>query len=171
MAAIARRARAEPATAIYVTVDDMLAADPALGPERPAVGTAAQLSDAELLTLAVLQALLRSYTTEARFLRYANEQLKALFPYLPKRPAYNKRPRRSAQMMAAVTRALANACSAWWDDLWLVGSTPVECGRSRETAKRSDFAGWAPPTATAPATAAGPGGCDCTSSPPRAACR
>ena len=66
MAAIARRARAEPATAIYVTVDDMLAADPALGPERPAVGTAAQLSDAELLTLAVLQALLRSYTTEAR---------------------------------------------------------------------------------------------------------
>ena len=143
MAAIARRARAEPATAIYVTVDDMLAADPALGPERPAVGTAAQLSDAELLTLAVLQALLRSYTTEARFLRYANEQLKALFPYLPKRPAYNKRPRRSAQMMAAVTRALANACSAWWDDLWLVGSTPVECGRSRETAKRSDLAGWA----------------------------
>ena len=86
MAAIARRARAEPATAIYVTVDDMLAADHALGPERPAVGTAAQLSDAELLTLAVLQALLRSYTTEARFLRYANEQLKALFPYLPKRP-------------------------------------------------------------------------------------
>ncbi len=130
------------ATAIYVTVDDMLAADPALGPERPAVGIAPQLSDAELLTLAVLQALL-GYTNEARFLRYANEHLRALFPYLPKRPAYNKRLRRSAQMMAAVMRALASACSAWWDDLWLAGSTPVECGRSRETAKRSDLAGWA----------------------------
>ncbi len=29
------------------------------------------------------------------------------------------------------------------DDIWLVDSTPVECGRSRETAKRSDLAGWA----------------------------
>jgi len=29
------------------------------------------------------------------------------------------------------------------DDVWLVDSTPVECGRSRETAKRSDLAGWA----------------------------
>ena len=29
------------------------------------------------------------------------------------------------------------------DDVWVVDSTPVECGRSRETAKRSDLAGWA----------------------------
>ncbi len=27
--------------------------------------------------------------------------------------------------------------------MWIVDSTPVECGRSRETAKRSDLAGWA----------------------------
>jgi hypothetical protein len=27
--------------------------------------------------------------------------------------------------------------------VWVVDSTPVECGRSRETAKRSDLAGWA----------------------------
>ena len=130
------------ATALYVTIDDALAADPSLLPERPAVGIAPQLSDAELLTLAVLQALL-GYTSEARFLRYANERLRALFPYLPGRPAYNKRLRRSVQMMAAMIRLLASNCSSWWDDLWLVDSTPVECGRSRETAKRSDLAGWA----------------------------
>ena len=29
------------------------------------------------------------------------------------------------------------------DDVWVVDSTPVECGRSRETVKRSDLAGWA----------------------------
>ncbi|MCJ7780414.1 MAG: IS982 family transposase, partial [Acidimicrobiia bacterium] len=29
------------------------------------------------------------------------------------------------------------------DDVWLVDSTPVECGRSRETARRSDLVGWA----------------------------
>lgn len=27
--------------------------------------------------------------------------------------------------------------------MWIVDSTPVECGRSRETVKRSDLAGWA----------------------------
>lgn len=31
----------------------------------------------------------------------------------------------------------------WSDDVWIVDSTPVECGRSRETVKRSDLAGWA----------------------------
>jgi hypothetical protein len=29
------------------------------------------------------------------------------------------------------------------DDVWIADSTPVECGRSRETAKRSDLAGFA----------------------------
>jgi hypothetical protein len=27
--------------------------------------------------------------------------------------------------------------------VWVIDSTPVECGRSRETARRSDLAGWA----------------------------
>jgi hypothetical protein len=130
------------ATALYVTIDDALAVDPSLSPARPAVGIAPQLSDAELVTLAVLQALL-GFTSEARWLRYARQHLRALFPYLPQRPAYNKRLRRSVAMMAGVMRALASTCDAWWDGLWLVDSTPVECGRSRETAKRSDLAGWA----------------------------
>lgn len=38
---------------------------------------------------------------------------------------------------------LARQCPSWFDDVWLVDSTPVECGRSHETAKRSDLAGWA----------------------------
>jgi Transposase DDE domain len=31
----------------------------------------------------------------------------------------------------------------WTDDVWVVDSTPVDCGRSRETARRSDLAGYA----------------------------
>jgi hypothetical protein len=31
----------------------------------------------------------------------------------------------------------------WSDDVWVVDSTPAECGRSRGTVKRSDLAGWA----------------------------
>ena len=38
---------------------------------------------------------------------------------------------------------LACDTALWTDDVWVVDSTPVECGRSRETAKRSDLAGWA----------------------------
>ncbi|GAB2798621.1 hypothetical protein GCM10027091_32960 [Streptomyces daliensis] len=31
----------------------------------------------------------------------------------------------------------------WFDSHWILDSTPVECGRSRPTVKRSDMAGWA----------------------------
>jgi hypothetical protein len=31
----------------------------------------------------------------------------------------------------------------WTDDLWIADSTPVECGRSTQTVKRSALAGWA----------------------------
>lgn len=130
------------ATELYVAIDDILIAQPGLAPYRPKVGIVARLSDAELLTLAVLQSLL-GYSDEARFVRYAHAHLNGLFPYLPQRPAYNKRLRRSVEMLQGVMRVLATRCSAWHDDVWLIDSTPVECGRSRETAKRSDLAGTA----------------------------
>ena len=90
----------------------------------------------------MLQALL-VYTSEARFIRYAHTHLTELFPYIPARPGYNKRLRAAAAMMRHVTAALARRCPSFDDDVWLVDSTPVECGRSRQTAKRSDLAGWA----------------------------
>ncbi|MEA2001806.1 MAG: IS982 family transposase [Actinomycetota bacterium] len=130
------------ATALYVTVDDALTDHPHWAPERPEVGIAPKLSDAELLTLAVLQALL-GFTSEARFIRYAHTHLNPMFPYLPNRPGYNKRLRNAVTMMRHLTAWLARHCPSYTDDIWLVDSTPVECGRSRETAKRSDLAGWA----------------------------
>lgn len=66
-----------------------------------------------------------------------------LFPYLPRQPGYNKRLRKAAELIQQVTRLLAVDTSRWTDDVWVVDSTPVECGRSRETVKRSDLAGWA----------------------------
>jgi Transposase DDE domain len=103
---------------------------------------APQLSDAELVTLAVLQALL-GFTSEARWVRYAHAHLRHLFPYLPQQPGYNKRLRAAAGLIRHCIRVLAAGTSLWADDVWVVDSTPVECGRSRETAKRSDLAGWA----------------------------
>jgi hypothetical protein len=46
------------ATALYVKTDDLLKQAPHLAPWRPKVGIAPKLSDAELVTLAVMQALL-----------------------------------------------------------------------------------------------------------------
>ena len=50
------------ATALYVTCDDLLKSHPERVPVRPAVGLQPQISDAELVTLAVMQALL-GYTS------------------------------------------------------------------------------------------------------------
>ena len=130
------------ATALYVRTDDLLKESPQLAPWRPAVGIDPKLSDAELVTLAVMQALL-GFTSEARRLRHAPSQLRHLFPYLPRQPGYNKRLRGAAALIRYCIRVLAADTSAWTDDTWVVDSTPVECGRSRETAKRSDLAGWA----------------------------
>jgi len=130
------------ATALYVTIDDLLLANPDLLPERPAVGIAPLLSDAELLTMAVLQALL-GFANEARWIRHARRHLTAMFPYIPARSGYNKRLREATSMMSGVMRMIAMRCASRHDDLWLIDSTPVECGRSRETAKRSDLVGWA----------------------------
>jgi Transposase DDE domain len=130
------------ATALYVRADDFLADNPQHRPWRPKVGIAARLSDAELATLVVLQALL-GFTSEARWLRYANDHLRSMFPYLPRQSGYNKRVRAATAMLQALIGHLAQNTNQVSDDLWVVDSTPIECGRSRETAKRSDLAGWA----------------------------
>ena len=130
------------ATALYVTIDDLLQQAPHLAPWRPRVGIAPKLSDAELVTLAVMQALL-GFTSEARWLRHAGRHLRHLFPYLPGQSGSNKRLRRTVELIRHVIRALATDTALWSDDVWVVDSTPVECGRSRETAKRSELAGWA----------------------------
>ena len=46
------------ATALYVKTDDLLRMAPQRAPWRPTIGFSPQISDAELVTLAVMQALL-----------------------------------------------------------------------------------------------------------------
>ncbi len=130
------------ATALYVRVDDALKQHPDLAPWRPAVGLEPKLTDAELVTVAVMQGML-GFTSETRWLRHARRHLMTMFPYLPAQSGYNKRLRKAAPLMQAMIRVLAMECSSWSDDMWLIDSTPVECGRSRETTKRSELAGWA----------------------------
>jgi hypothetical protein len=88
-----------------VRTGDLLKESPQFAPLRPAVGMSPQLSDAELVTLAVLQALL-GFTSEARWVRHARAHLRHLFPYLPQQPGYNKRLRAARGLVRPCARVL-----------------------------------------------------------------
>jgi hypothetical protein len=125
---------------MYVKIDDMLRDWPDLAPVRPAAGTPLTLSDAELLTMAVMSALL-GFTSERRWLRYAGKELAGMFPRTIGQSGWNKRVRKAFFLFIRVIRMLAMDTSLWSDDVWVVDSAPVQCGCSRETVKRSDAAG------------------------------
>ena len=122
-------------TALYVKIDDSLVKD-----RRP--GRPVSLSHSELVCLAVAQALL-GFRSEHRWIRFAICHLRAMFPYLPHQPGYNKRLRAALPLVRQVIRDLAADSDFWSGNVWIADSTPVECGRSRPTARRSDLAGWA----------------------------
>ena len=122
-------------TAVYVVVDDLL-------PARSGPGRRPKITDAELITLAIAQIFL-DCPSERRFLRFARSRLGHLFPYIPKQPGYNKRLRRLAPAICQLIGHLARSSPSFCDRLRLIDSTPVPCGASRETVKRSELAGHA----------------------------
>jgi hypothetical protein len=121
--------------ALYVTIDELL--EPRRGPGHPP-----KLADSELICLAVAQVLL-GYRSERRWLRAVTDRLGHLFPYVCGQAAYNRRLRRAAPLVTQILHALAVACPSWCDQWRLLDATPVPCGASRETVRRSDLAGWA----------------------------
>ena len=123
-------------TALYVEIDDHVV------PARRGRGRRPRLSDAELVCLAVAQVLL-GFHVEHRWIRFAQCRLGHLFGYLPKQPDYNKRLRAAAPLLAKAMTHLARVSPSWCDDLRLIDATPVPCGTSRGTVKRSDLAGHA----------------------------
>ena len=70
----------------------------------------------------------------------AAKRLSHLFPKLPKQPGYWKRRNKLTEAIELVMAAFAADSPGHRDGLGLVDSTPVECGRSVETARRSRLA-------------------------------
>jgi hypothetical protein len=122
-------------TALYVRVDDLL-------PARNGPGRPPKITDAELIALAVAQMFL-GLSNDRKFLALARWRLGHLFPYLPKQPGYNKRLRALAPQIARVITHLAVTSPSFCEGLRLLDSTPVPCGQSRETARRSQLVGHA----------------------------
>lgn len=124
-------------TALYVFADDFLPGRP-----RSRPGRKPRITDAELICLAVAQVLL-DCPKERRFIRFARRRLGHLFGYIPGQSGYNKRVRALAPQICALLGALARLSPSWCDGLRLVDATPVPCGQSLATVKRSEFAGQA----------------------------
>ena len=124
-------------TALYVLIDDHVIPSGRRGPGRPK-----KLSDAELVCLAVAQVLLGA-RSEHHWLRLCYGRLGHLFPYLPKQPGYHKRLKAAGPLLAAALDFLAREVPSWHDPVRLIDATPVPCGASRETVRRSELAGWA----------------------------
>jgi hypothetical protein len=116
---------------VYCTADDLL-------PERPR-NARRKLSDAEIVTLCVAQVLM-GVPSDRRFLRAARRQLGHLFPRLPSQDALHKRRARLAETIEWLVGVFAAQSPGSRDDLLLLDSTPVECGRSLETTRRSQLA-------------------------------
>jgi hypothetical protein len=117
--------------AVFCAADDLL--------PKPAGNGKRILTDAEVVTLAVAQAMM-GIPSDARFLRAARKQLTHLFPLLPKRPGYYKRRERLSDRIESLIAVFARDSPGFHDDLVLVDSTPVECARSIETTHRSRLA-------------------------------
>jgi hypothetical protein len=116
---------------VYCTADDLL-------PRKPGNGRR-KLTDAEIVTLCVAQVLM-GIPSDRRFLRAARRQLGHLFPALPTQDALHKRRRRLADTIEWLIGVFTADSPGSRDDLVLLDSTPVECGRSVETTRRSDLA-------------------------------
>jgi Transposase DDE domain len=117
--------------AVFCTADDLL--------PRRAKNARRRITDAEVITLCIAQAML-GIASDERFLAVATKRLAHLFPVLPERSAYHKRRLRLAGVIEALIAEFARHSPGFYDDIALVDSTPVECARSLETTRRSQLA-------------------------------
>jgi hypothetical protein len=119
-------------TAVFATADDLLPAR-----VRNAMRS---VTDAEVVTLAVAQAMM-NIASDREFLAVARYRLRHLFPKLPQQPGYWKRRARLTETIEWLTAVFAQDSPGYHDNLVLLDSTPVECGRSVDTSRRSELAG------------------------------
>jgi hypothetical protein len=83
------------------------------------------------------------FDDERRWLRAASARVGHLFLRLLRQSEYNVRVKNAAPLMEAALRWLAEATPGSAEMLRLMDATPIPCGHSVITARRSDLFGWA----------------------------
>jgi Transposase DDE domain len=127
-------------TALYVELTDRII--PERGFTRRGPGGRPEVTDAELACIATAQVLLR-FDDERHWLRAAPRLIGHLFPRLLRQSEYNDRLKHLAPLMEAALRWLADHTPATAELLRLMDATPIPCGASAVTARRSGLYGWA----------------------------
>ena len=126
--------------ALYVELTDRVI--PAVDPRRRGPGRPLEVTDAELVCLAVAQVLLR-YNDERHWLRAAADRVGHLFPRLLSQSEYNQRLKDLAPLMEAALGWLAAPDPGVGGVAAAAGRHAVGCGQSPITAKRSGLFGYA----------------------------
>ena len=111
------------------------------GEPAPRRGRPEKITDNELVCLMVAQMLL-GHPSDRRFLPVAGWRLGHLFRYLPSQSRYNERCRLLAPRLVTLWRAISTELPGYNDTICLIDTTPLPCGQSTQTAKRSELAPW-----------------------------
>jgi hypothetical protein len=106
----------------------------------PRPGPSGEITDAELVALAVAQAAM-GVPSDRQFLGLVGKVLPGWFPHLPSQPQYNRRLRRLAPTIAAVQLRVAELVTA--TDLRIADGTLIGIANYPGCAARSEFAGTA----------------------------
>lgn len=125
--------------ALYVELTDRIVPSLGSAPDRP--GRPPEVTDAELVCIAVAQAHLR-FTDERHWIRSAPKQIGHLFPRLLSQSQYNVRLRGLGRLMQKAVFHLATACPSSQDVVRLIDGTKVICGTSSTTARHSNLFGY-----------------------------
>src|SRR3954452_1471709 len=99
---------------VYCIADDFL--------PRRAENARRRVSDAEIVTLCVAQAIM-GIPSDYRFVAVAGRRLRHLFPVLPTRDAFHKRRIRLSAQIEALIAHFARQSPGFFDELLLVDST------------------------------------------------
>jgi len=122
--------------AVYVLLDEMLP------PRERRSGPPPKVTDPELICMAMAQVLL-GYSGERHWLRNARRHVGHLFPRILDQSGYTRRLRALGPKILEAILLVSHISDASCDRVKLIDSTPVPVAMSRETVKRSEFAGHA----------------------------
>jgi len=130
-------------TTLFTIVDDTMKGSPVIQQALQRPGPAPQLSDSELVTLAIYQELIGE-PREDHFFRLHQEQLRSYFPGLNERSRYNRRKRDLWSVILAVRISLQVVVDALeLEETAVIDSAPVPCVGYKRAKASSDFAGTA----------------------------
>jgi hypothetical protein len=130
-------------TTIFTIVDDVMKGSSAIQSSLLRRGPSPQLSDSEVVTIAIYQEMIGE-PREDHFFRLHSKGLLSYFPRLNERSRYNRRKRSLWSVILAIRMSLTIVIEALKSEtLATVDSAPIPCVGRKRNKSNSDFLGFA----------------------------